>query len=149
MRTNDLNRKISITNWIEYPTVDLASKIERETLFTRNANIESLSGRSSYSYRTAGIQPPTHKITFRTHIKIRVTRNNWIYEEYNDELVWYRILEVTRTGDKKFFTEVLASEYEFEDAKTSLDTVGFEKPDQENDLPSLPARPIKKENFRL
>lgn len=149
MRTNDLNRKISITNWVEYPTPDLSSKIERETLFKRNARIESLSGRSAYSYRAAGIQPPTHRITFRTHDKIIVTRNNWIYEEFNKEFIWYRVLEVSRTSDKKFFTEVIASEYEFEEAQTNLDTVGFAKPDQKDDHPPLSAMPIKKENFRL
>ena len=149
MKNHRLNRRITITDWIEEPTTDLSSKITRNTLLKCRASIDSIKGLAVYGYRIAQIQPPTHTITIRTPKRHAITPRNWIYEDWRGVLKWFRILEVKDINDGRFFIEIIASQYEWLDPKSTISNEGFKKPDNKVVLEPCQPQGFNKDDFKV
>ena len=150
VRRADLNRRIRITDWHDRPEPDLHMATSRNTIYECPAMIQSVSSGRVYDYRTANIEPPTHKIIIDRPRHLLITSRNWVYEEYFEVAIWYKVMqEPAPVEDGRHFIEILASKYEWESPYTRQENTGFKRPDTNNDGLERPAMPFNKDSFKL
>lgn len=135
---------IVVCTTIEKPVGEVEVLLTRPGVFDCHARVLPLRGEKILDYQSVlgSENTPSHEITLRTPLDVRIDIRHWIYHQDRFAAAWYRVMSVEDLGGVNRFTVLLVARDTVVDKRADPVTQKFpvyaETPDFDPPAPDSP-----------